>query len=544
MSPPFDDDLFPVYSHADYLRDDLNYATGAGVVAQVDLTGMQGMLGPRLDDPDQDFTSTKVVPRPDTAVQTKGPHRYTIYVPHDDGSSINVGASKWPHSPGISMATKSNITLRTYELAPTSLSLGVPSKFMGPLLQTTGYSLLTEGASNHTSKLQLTMSSQDEGASITANKAVSLTSQTDSVTLLAAEMVSVTGKKLALHSKTAPPLAATGWEKFIAGTMLVVDAADVAAPLAGAKGNSEAAVAAGSATANFAGGVVWENAENVKNEWMAAASEHGTKVLTHLAALVTLYLSYKKSFKGSQIGKSAFQVRVSKFKTMLSAVKEAKSIYSDYIAKASDPKSPGIAVESDSTIAVSAKGKVTVNGDGGVALTGGFGGVSMGGLSASMAGQKDASISGGLGVTVKALAGDIEVASDLKGIKVTGKKDVEMTSEAGSAMVTGNLDVQLNSTTAKAFVHGKTAVFAGTTEYGMVAKNDGVEIGIITGAATFGGASVADKGLSINGDGAILAYTAGSSLTMSSSEADLTSGKISLTSDSTVTIKGKLIELN
>ncbi len=541
MPPPPQHDFFTVQSNPTLGAD--GQPTG-GFAAQLDLAELGSALAPRLRDPDSDFTVSEVVPRADPANQTPGPHRYTIFVPHDEGAMINVGAGRSPFSDGIGMATKSTIALRTFDGVPTSLNLGLAWEFWG--IKVGGYSLITEGHSNHTAKYQVTLCSQEDGASITAAKEVSLTSQNASVTLAAAEMVSVTGKKLALHSITAPPLEASGWDTFCAIALVGVDAASTVAPLAGVKGDNPA-LASTTGAVNFLGGVVSANAEALKAKWMAAASSHGTKALTHVAALATLYLSYKKSFKSPTPGKTAWQVRASKFKTLLAAAKELKSIYSDYLKTAS-PSSPGISIESDSTIGVSAKGKITVNGDGGVAVTGGFGGASLAGLSVSVAGQKDAAISGGLGVTVKSLAGDVELSSDLKGAAVKGKKAVVMSSEADTASVTGNLDVQLNSVTAKAFVHGKAGatVAAGPgAGFGLVVKPENLTLGKVANADKFG-STAADGAFAVirMTDGALqLKVTSDSEVAMTKSQVKFKTPKVDMSASGKVIIKGSTVEI-
>jgi hypothetical protein len=533
-------DVFPVHSRADV---DENGKVTA-IVTQLDLTELQSALAPRLADPDSEFTSSEVIPRPDPANQTKGPHRYTIYVPHDDGSKINVGAAHWPFSPGIGMATKTNISFETYGESPTFMSLGVPPLDLGlGDSNASGYSLYTSKYSNHIAKQQLTISSQDESVGINAATDVVVHAKAGNVSVEAGDGATVKGQKVTISASTGAVINAD-WAD-IAGAVFMIgaDTASFAAPLAGLKGPQAGANAkTGASTANFVAGFISGNAKKLKEQWIAAASGHVNYFLTHVATIAGLALSFKKTWKEPKKGASAWEIKSAKATYAMSVVAELMAIYKEF-PKAADPTAPGcISIDAESAIAMSAKGAITVNGANGVALTG-FKGVSMGGLTASMKGHKEATVFGGLGASLKSLAGDVAMSSDLKGATVKGKKDVEMSSEAGKATFTGNLDTQLNSITAKTFVHGKTAVFAGTTEYGMVAKNDGVEIGIITGGADFGGAAVADKGLSVSGDGVVLAFTAGSSLTMSSSEADLTSGKLTFKSDSTVTIKGSNINI-
>lgn len=541
-------DVFPVHSRAKLIQDAAGLTTGVGVVTQLDLTELENTLAPRLADPDSEFTSVEVIERPGIAVQTKGPHRYTIHVPYNDASSINVGASKHPHSPGISMVTNTSISMRTMTAPKTALGIGAPAEMTGPGAPTAGYSLFTEGASNHTAKLQITLASQDEGLGITTKQDIAMTSTDASMNFSAKGLVTITGKKLALHAVNDPPVAASGGDIFGAIVLIGLDAVDTAAPLAGVKGNGEAAVAAGSPAANFATGLVFKNAEALKDSWMAKASEHGTKVLTHVAALATLWLSYKKAFKSPTDGKSAFQVKAAKFKVVVAALKELKALYGDR-PNQPDPEKAGMSIESDSTTSISAKAKITIEGHGGVAVTGGFGGVSLGGLSASLAGQKDASISGGLGVTIKALAGDVEMSSDLKGAAVKAKKDVELSSEAGKAKVASMDDVQVNSEKAKAFVHGKMGVYVGTglgDAVGLCAGDTKLAIGCITSADTFASAK-GNEGkplLRFDENVAQLTHTADSKVLVSKNTVGLTSKEVKITGKTKILMKGNIIEIN
>src|SRR5260221_5620472 len=59
-------------------------------VAQLDLSELADKLGPVLDDPAEKWKEGDAN-RPPVAKPTVGPHRYTIYVPHEDGTRLSLG---------------------------------------------------------------------------------------------------------------------------------------------------------------------------------------------------------------------------------------------------------------------------------------------------------------------------------------------------------------------------------------------------------------------------------------------------------------------
>lgn len=521
-----------------------------GVVAQLDLTELAAKLTPRLADPDSAFTSSEVIPRPPAAKQTSGPHRYTIYVPYNDGAQINVGAAHWPFSPGIGMSTKTTISLNAREATPTFLNLGDPPTCFGPLGGVNaGYNLHTDGSSNHIAKLQVAIGSQKEGIGLTAAQSVVLHSNKGEVSLEAAQSVALKGKKITMNATSGEVINAAWYEQLAAVALTVVDAADFAAPLAGHKGgNAEQAVAAGSSGANFIAGLIPGNAKKLKEQWIAAAADHVGYVLSHVATLASLGLSFKKTWKEPKKGASAWEIKSTKFQYVVSTVAEMVALYKDY-PRAADPADPGsVSIEAESTIGISANGGITINGKGGVAMTG-FKGVSMGGLSTSMKGHKEATIFGGLGASMKSLAGDVAMASDLKGATVKGKKDVEMSSEAGKATFTGHLDTQLNSVTQKAYVHGTTGVTAvagGGDGFGMVATGSKVEIGAVTSAKEFASAA-SDAGKTsalFDASQVRLQSTADSKLTITKNGVTIKTKAAGINSSGKIYLKGSIVELN
>ncbi len=113
------DAMFPVTSHTE----------GQGAqkhrVLQVNLTELEHALAPKLA-PGEEFIQVDGVSRPATSTPTKGPHRYTIFVPHNDESTLNIGNGPPGGQAGISLDTKSHIHLNAFEGEhATTLALGM-----------------------------------------------------------------------------------------------------------------------------------------------------------------------------------------------------------------------------------------------------------------------------------------------------------------------------------------------------------------------------------------------------------------------------------
>lgn len=521
-------------------------------VAQVDLSVLGPKLAPHLSNQgDNVFTSTNLTDsRPDPAPPTKGPHRYTIFVPADDGARVNIGAGLDMAPPGVSIDTKTHVHLYAYGTVPTFMNLGSqPLSFLPH--DVGGYHLFTEGYSAHNAKLQVELGSQTEGVAISGKTVVLISAGDQDVALEAGSGITLNGKKkVAITAGVAESVNAGVLDVIGAIALTAVDVADfgAGAALAVKGGDAEQKGNAAVSTANFLGGFAWENANKLRDQWVAAASGHIDKALGHIATVVGLVLSFKKTWKTPKPGSSAWEVKGAKIAYALGVASEIKAIYTDYI-KGKDPEEPGgITMNAESSVSIDAKGSVGINGVKGVAITG-FKGAAMSGLTASMKGHKEATVWGGLGASMKALAGDVAISSDLKGATVKGKKDVEMSSEAGKATFTGDDDAQLNSVKKKTFVHGRLGVYLGCgmgDGVGVVGGDTKLAVGCVSSADTFASAK-GNEGkplLRFDEKVAQLTHTADSKVLVSKNTVGLTSKEVKITGKTKILMKGKIIELN
>lgn len=522
----------------------------AGVVAQVDLGGLANELAPRLADPDNLFTSSDVSPRPDPAPPTAGPHRYTIYVPHNDEARINVGA---PHptrgETGVTVDTKTHIHLSASGSTNTFLSLGAAPLNNGSDMnkQTAGYSLQTDGAWNSLVKNDVTLVAQTGAMNLAAEKNVRIDSKTEGIQLTSAKHLTVSGHgNVEISAGVDAPISADFWSltNFGAMALAVVDGADFLAPAAGYKGGAtEAGTGAVTGAASFLSGLADGDAAKLRDQWVAKYAGGVDKVLGHLATTAGLVLGFKKQWKKPKHGRATWEDGFGWVSWIVSMGAEINAIIGD-LSASKENDSGDVKIKAQAAVSIEANSSVSISGAKGVSISG-FKGASMSGLTAGIKGHKEGTVWGGLGASLKALAGDAVVSSDLKGASVKAKKDVEMSSETAKATLTGNLDTQVNSITAKTFVHGKTMMFAGTTEFGVVAKPDFASIGALTGAAEFGSADFDDHALVVKKDEVIVSSTGDNYLYLTDSEVELKGKKVTIDGGSgNVTIKGKLIELN
>ena len=164
------DETFPIQSASGGLTS--GRLQGA---VQLDLSELENKLGTPLVDPATKWAEGDAS-RPHVAKPTVGPHRYTIYVPHDEGARVNIGAAAPNNSdPGISLDTKTHFHANTFGADhQTYLSLGTTTvaKAFSVNLQTTGYALCTVGASNHFAKKDVAITSYEESVAIYGKKDV------------------------------------------------------------------------------------------------------------------------------------------------------------------------------------------------------------------------------------------------------------------------------------------------------------------------------------------------------------------------------------
>lgn len=469
-----------------------NDAGAPSVVAQLDLSELDSKLAPPLTDPTAEFKRDDAS-RPDVAKPTKGPHRYTIYVPHDEGARINVGA---PHSkkgePGITMATRSHIQAFAYDEVETCLTLGVPAKNSASITnqKTAGYALQTWGASNHFAAFQVAIGSIIDGVNIAGLLDVRLDSKIASVGITGGSAVNVSSPgtvQITAGSELVPNT--SFWSVVQAIGLVGAQAADFSAPLISfASPGASAGVAAGAGIANFIGGFATKDAKGLADYVILKSHKHIDKVLKHLAAITSLVLKFKKMRKEYKAAEGKWAKGKALGPWLIAVGVELGSLYTDYLKSAQEPDLKGdVGITAKKNITIGADGSTSISGVKGVSIAG-FLTTSVSSVSVSVKGHKASSIWGGLGASLKALAGSIEIASDLKGASMTAKQDVKIASEAGKSSIMGELDVQLNSVSGKAFVHGKAGAYFGGgtgTGKGIAIKEKVMHLGVVRSADKF-----------------------------------------------------------
>jgi hypothetical protein len=140
---------------------------------------LRSMLTPRsaVRVKDPDLVDKEKDNTPPIATPTKGPHRMTFVVPHDDESVVNIGkADPGAHrinETGITGMTKSHIHWQTTEEPKTIISLGKPapsltvaSSHENLIATIKGYGLFTEANAWHDAKEQFYMVSRTEDISM------------------------------------------------------------------------------------------------------------------------------------------------------------------------------------------------------------------------------------------------------------------------------------------------------------------------------------------------------------------------------------------
>ncbi len=454
--------------------------SGTTIVGQLDLSELEDVLPHGLTNPAAIFEEGDAS-RPPPANPTAGPHRYTIYVPHDEGSRLNMGA---PHhrqgDTGITMETKTHFHVFTYDGGnKTCLSLGGPTVKNGfqSNSSTSGYSLQTAGHSNHVAKHDLSLSSQEGHIWLAASKEVDVHSYQSSISLHAKQNLVETADgyvSISAGVEGAPPDVGA-WDAVQALGLIAFEVVDFAHP----------AISLGS---DRMGKGITNNKENInmfKNfaskeakalaEYVVNKSATGIdKVLTHATTLVGLALKFKKTWKKQKEGEAVWvKATATLWKHIPDLVKEYQAIKKDLKSTATAPAPGDFVVSAKNNATITADGSVNLSGVKGVTLNG-FRGVTIGGLTGTMKAHKSVSISGGMGATVSSLVGSVSMSSDLNTAEVKAKKSVTVTSEAEKVSVTGEQDVQLNSVSGCAFIHGKAGSFVGAGDgngMGMVVKS-------------------------------------------------------------------------
>lgn len=467
------------------------------VVAQLDLSELETALAPSLADPTTKFKKSDAS-RPDPAKPTAGPHRYTIYVPYDDVSRVNIGhAHPIKGEMGIAMETKTHINAFAFDGPHTTcLSLGSAAAHVGfgTNGRTRGYALHTVGASNHVAHKQVLINSRHDGMFLTANKSIRVDSHTATVGISGLAGVNIsTPANVEIAAGQDKPLATDWWTVvqtigIMGGQVAELTAPAVAVSSPGIASKMEDAASGIDLAANLA----TEDAESLTDFVMAASAKAVDKTVAHLATTVGLMLKFKKLRSESMAGKGVVK-KVMHYGPWAGAVAaELWSIVSD-LKGSKAGKEGEVHITAKQNVLIDANKAVSIAGAKGVNISGGWKGVNLTGLKSSMKGHATAAVWGGAGASVKSLVGDAVLSSDFKGATVSAKKDVTITSEAAKTMVSGDHDVQLNSLSRQAFVHGKLGVYLGAgtgAGCGLMAAEEEIWIGHLSKANVFADAMV------------------------------------------------------
>ncbi len=531
----------------------VNTVTGGAAplpVPQLDLNQLATDLAPLLRDPDSEFEKIEVV-RPSWSKQTEGPHRYTIYVPYNDGARLSIGAAHGIlGSPGITAETKTHIHLNAYEGCPTYLGLGMPSKNIGVLGKLhAGYTLETEGHSTHEAKLDVNLASRESSIRIDAATNLVFMAGSGDISAEAGGSVRIKGgKKVAISAGQADPV---NGSVFGALVLTALDAADFAAPTVGFKAkdpDTEHKAALGAATGNWLAGLAGKETVALRDKWVAAYSESVDQALGHLGTILGLLAAFKPNVASPDPEKSGWEVVSGMAGWFFSATSEIKSLWKDYVT-GKDPDDPGLTLTAESMIDINAKTSVKVTGPTGVSING-FKGVSVTGLSVNLKGHKESVVWGGLGAGLKALAGDAVVTSDFKGVTIGGKKDVKITSVTGKAVLGSKDDAKVSSDKRLNLVGKESTLLlaGGANGHGVVGHPSKVVIGTLKSADPHSGAvGDEDKQLATFDSGAkqvTIQSSSSSKLKILPGSIEIDTPQVTLSSGGTVKLKGKFVEIN
>ncbi len=467
---------------------------------QLDLSELESKLGTPSPRPGGEMVGRRRITPAGRKADGRTASRYTIYVPHDEGARINVGAAAPNNSdPGISLDTKTHIHAYAFGSDHASyLSLGSTTlaKAFHVNLRTSGYAFGTVASSNHFAAKDLSIASLDESVSIGANKDVRIDGKIGTTTISGKIAVNATSDgNVQISAGTDVPVNTSFWSVAQAVGLTAVDVADFAAPGIGYfSPGAGAAVGGAVGAANFVGGFATADAKALHDAIIVKSSDTVNKVLTHIESITALILSFKKTRKEGKDRKTGFQSAKAWGTWAIGAGAELYSIYSDI--KGSTKSGTG-------EVKITAKGNATLTANGSVAVAGikgatlsGFKSASMNGLTVGMKGHKAASVWGGLGASVKSVAGDVSMSSDLKGASIGAKKDIKIASETGKVTVTGDDAVQFNSVSKDASIYGATGAYIGSGArqgFGVVMKPKTLSLGTLANADNF--ATVAADGV-------------------------------------------------
>lgn len=528
---------------------------GKRVVGQLDLSELDGALAPQLHDPPTGFDPHHAS-RPAVATPTAGPHRYTIYVPHDEGSRINIGA---PHpkfgEPGITMRTNTHWSAWVGEGLQTALTLGAPAtaSAMDTNKDTFGYALQTSGQSNHFALFDVSMGSIASGMNLASLLDMRIDSKIATVGISGMTGVTISSQghvQIIAGAEHKPHV--NFWNAVQALGLIACEAGEFAAnptgTFAGEKAGKqvkEKSEKGGKFLKDHASKDAKELAEYLIRTNVAKIN----KTLDHLVKIAGFVLTWKKTAKKGVEGKGLLKKGKAYGPILLKIGQELYAMIND-IRKSAAPAKDHIGdidINAHRNLNINADQAVSISGYTSVAING-FKKLAMTSLSASLTAYKSASLWGGQGIGLKALTGEVDIASDYKGVTMRGLKDVSLTSEDGKATMSADKDVQVNSATASAFVHGKKGAYIGAGEgkgYGAVMKTAYMSIGKHANVDKFD-KTVNEKDCSVlmmKDKSAKLTVTQDSHIELTDKLLDTKSDKVTMTAKANVEIKGKKVLL-
>jgi hypothetical protein len=429
-----------------------------------ELHHLRSLLTPRtsLRMKDPDLVDKEKDNTPPIATPTKGPHRMTFVVPHDDESVLNVGkADPGAHrinETGITGMTKSHIHWQTTEEPKTILSLGKPAPSLtvasshGNLIASIkGHGLFTEANSWQDAKEQFYMVSRTEDISMrTMGKQKVATVQSD------------TGKALVFGG----------------------DNATIASP----KG-----VVIGSGSDMKLQDVDLE--EKWTDKWRQDAYAKIGQAINTVGELGTSALSIFQS--------------ISKTKTVGTEGKTGPGTRPRVGSKAKLIADLGLFVSSvvhgwDEIMGNEPPGTTAIHAEKNASMTAGDAAAVYGKQSASLSSSLSASVIGGVSAVVKGLLWtevasslgtgitsikDVEIAAVKGKLEVSAKKEAVFAVEDGPIVITAaKTIVQVNCNDGAAALHGTESGYVGagkSSGFGMQAKDDNLKLGKANSAGDF-----------------------------------------------------------
>ncbi len=329
--------------------------------------------------------------------------------------------------------------------------------------------------------------------SVLGRKDVTVTALNGSLALVGGEHVAMTSSKnLLIHAGASKALNVNGASLLDAARLLAADVGDFVMPAIGLA-NEEAGKNASLAYdgANFFTSVASDDGQAIRDYVIQKTSTYIDKGLTHLAAITSLVIGFDPMVTEAVAGETGWKVIRPLYAYAMSVLNEVKAIATD-IKGSADPTEGELKLTATKSINIESGAAVQITGPTGVAISG-FKGVSVSGLSASLKGHKDGSVWGGLSASLKALAGDTVVSSDLGKVQVSSKKEMKVSSSKGAASFTGDKDTQVNSVSGSLLLHGASRAYIGAgkgASFGAVINQHGAAIGMVTEAEKLLDASI------------------------------------------------------